>query len=187
MLGAVSWMPKGELNCYLMTSDIPCKSPCCSSAVHLLHRVFSCFWLSIWASIRSLRGSFGTLPNMSAEFPPPACARAELCFYENDCRRLSAAVWSRRRVRLLEAVAAPYWSYLFGWTMTSVRRRRCRLRQHLGELGCNRGRGSPIKSSLVDLTLNQYKKKSQFRHLPVRSWPQKRQNPKNVLLAATHF
>lgn len=97
---------------------------------------------------------------MSAEFPRRACARAELCFYGNDCRRLSAAVWPRRPLRLWEAVAAPYWSYLFGWTMTSVRRWRCRLRQHLGELGCNRGRGSPIKSSLVDLTLNQYKKKN---------------------------
>lgn len=162
MLVAVSWMPKRKLNCWVMKSDIPCESP---SMLSTFCRVFSCFWLSIWASIRSSwlqpRDSFGALPNMSAESPPRACTRAELCFYGNDRRRLSAAVRSRWPLQLSEALAVPYWSYLFGWTATSVQRWRCRLRQHLGELGCNRGRGSPIKC-LVDLTLNQYKKKKKI-------------------------
>lgn len=160
MLVAVSWMPKRWLNCWLKTSDIPCESPSWSSAVHL-RSVFTLLALNLSLDpklVIAAEGIFGSLPNTSAEFPPRACTRAELCSYGNDCRRLSAAVRPRWPLQLWEALAAPYWSYLFGWTMTSVQRWRCRLRQHLGELGCNRGRGSPIKC-LVDLTLNQYKKK----------------------------
>lgn len=173
-----------------MTSDIPCESSSCSSAVHLLQSVFR---LLAPSELRSeardcSRGNLLALSPTWVQSPPPrACTRAETCFYGGDCRRLSAAVRPRWPLQLWEALAAPYWSYLLGWTMTSVQQWRRRLRQHLGELGCNHGRGSPIKC-LVDLALNQYKKnKSQFRNLPVRSWPQKRQNTKNVSLAATHL
>lgn len=66
-----------------------------------------------------------------------------------------------------------------------------------GDAGCDSIWGSwavtvggevPLNVLLTSHWINTKKtKKSQFRHLPVRSWTQKRQNTKNVSLAATHF
>lgn len=126
------------------------------------------------------RESFGALRNASPEFPPRARTIAG-----NDCWRLSAALQSQWPLQLSETFAGLYWSYLFGWTMTSVKWWRFWLRQHLREQGCNRGRGSPIKG-LVGFTLNRYKNISRFRHLPVRTLNQKTKK-KNASLTVCFY
>lgn len=169
-----------------MTSDIPPSEPpsCCPPSAEC----FQAFG-SIWASIRSSwlqpRESFGALPNMSAEPPPPpACTRAETCFYGDDCRRLSAAVRPRWPLQLWEALAIDRTFSGGQWHPSSG-----------GDAGCDSIWGSravtvggevPLNVLLTSHWINT-KKKSQFRNLPVRYFPQKRQNTKNVLLAVTHF
>lgn len=59
-------------------------------------------------------------------------------------------------VTQLKASVGWNWSYLLGWTVTSVTCRLCRLGQHQREVGCNHGRGSPINAPL-GFTLDQYR------------------------------
>lgn len=174
MLVPVSGMCKWGLNCWFMKSNIPCKSPPCSFAVCLLQKEFPCSW---HAAQRIFRRS----PKRESRVPSTCPRRC----VGNDRRHLSAAVRSQWPLQLSEAFAGLYWSYLFGWTMTSVKWWRFWLRQHLREQGWNRGRGSPIKC-LVGFTLNRYKKISQFRHLPMRTLTRKN-TKKNVSLAVTRI
>lgn len=159
MLVPVSGMHKWGLNCWFMKSNI--------LASQHLAALLSAFFKKSFHALGMHRENLSALSQMSRV--PSTCPHR--CVGK-DCRHLSAEVRSQWPLQLSETFAGLYWSYLFRWTMTSVKWWRFWLRQHLREQGFNRGRGSPIKC-LVGFTLNRYTKFSQFRHLPMQTLNQK--------------